>query len=83
MMVTTVEAFDIFDKLLAKYELWETLIITGWTFKILRNYRRLKLSDLQTSSEIEQRSFESKENSNKHEYQRSLGAMKMDRVIGE
>ena len=68
MMVITVEAFDIFDKLLAKYELWETLIITGWTSKILRNYERLKLSDLQTSSETEQRSFESKENSNKHKY---------------
>ena len=83
MMVTTVEAFDIFDKLLAKYELWETLTITGWTFKILLNYRRSKLSDIQTSSEIEQRSFESKENSNKRKYQRSLGSMKMDGVIAE
>ena len=59
------------------------MIITGWTSKILRNYRRLKLSDLQTSSETEQRSFESKENSKKRKYQRSLGSMKMDRVIAE
>ena len=55
MISATVEALDMFDKLLAKYEFWKFLRVTSWIFRFLNNCRRSKQSGPLTTSEIEQR----------------------------
>ena len=55
VMAATVEALDMFDKLLAKYEFWKFLRITSWIFRFLSNCRRTKQSGRLTTSKIEQR----------------------------
>ena len=54
-MEATVEALDMFDKSLSKYEFWKFLRITSWIFRLLSNNRRTKQSGPLTASEIEQR----------------------------
>ena len=55
VIAATVEALDMFDKLLVKYKFWKILRITSWIFRFLSNYRRTKQSRPLTTSEIEQR----------------------------
>ena len=55
VMAASVEALDMFNKLLAKYEFWEFLRITSWIFRFLNNCKRTKQSGPLTISEIEQR----------------------------
>ena len=50
-MATTVEARDMFDKLLVNYEFWKFLRITSWIFRLLSNCRRTKQSCPLTTSE--------------------------------
>ena len=52
VMTLTVEAVDMFDKLLAKYEFCKFLRITSWIFRFLNNCRRTKQSGPLTTSEI-------------------------------
>ena len=54
-MSATVDALDMFDKLLAKYEFWKFLRKTSWIFRFLNNCRRTKQSGPRTTSEIEER----------------------------
>ena len=54
-MTAAVEALDIFDNLLAKYEFWKFLRIISWIFRFLNNCRRTKQGGPLTTSEIEQR----------------------------